>query len=558
MRRVWLWTRGLGLWPSFSLLLRRFCIFCDRCWLPGAVHLIRTQTQNFYIGSCQLSPSGSGILRSINQSGYNCPIQWKLGSAPIEPPHCPLLPHRSARQRPDRAVRCSAPLSLRPRPPPSLAVRRHRDHTRSGLSPEWMWCEEAKRRERGELSARRFQALARSRRAASLALSNRKEIATPHHGAVNSLQVDLTEGRYLLSGASDGSAAIFDVKNATEYEAGFIAKHRSILLVDRQHEHGHKFVVSKAIWYPVDTGLFVTASFDTYVKVWDTNSTQVVMDFKMPGKVYSAAMSPIATTHMLIATGSADVQVRLCDIASGAFTHTLSGHHDGIMSLEWSTSSEWILMSGGCDGAIRFWDIRRAGCFLALDQSRSQLGRRPPFLDRTIEDHKNTLGPSTSSKNYSVQQRTGNRKKQSKTLHRSQTPTRGHVQQRVHPGSDSRLKLWDIDSGCNTLVNFEATRLQTSKPLQLAVTEDPSLVFVPCMASIKAYNIWSGTMFQTFRGHYDDVNCCYYSSQDQELYTGSNDRQILVWSPSTPAFTEMEDDEKPQGFFAADVDNWSD
>uniref|UniRef100_A0A453FYU7 Uncharacterized protein n=1 Tax=Aegilops tauschii subsp. strangulata TaxID=200361 RepID=A0A453FYU7_AEGTS len=194
------------------------------------------------------------------------------------------------------------------------------------------------------------------------------------------------EGRYLLSGASDGSAAVFDLKDATEYEAGFIAKHRSILLVDRQHQHGHKFTVSKAIWYPVDTGLFVTASFDNYVKVWDTNSTQVVMDFKMPGKVYSAAMSPIATTHMLIATGSADVQVRLCDIASGAFTHTLSGHHDGIMSLEWSTSSEWILMSGGCDGAIRFWDIRRAGCFLILDQLRSQLGRRPPIIDSTTDN----------------------------------------------------------------------------------------------------------------------------------------------------------------------------
>jgi hypothetical protein len=46
-----------------------------------------------------------------------------------------------------------------------------------------------RRRERGELRARRFEALARSRRAASLALSNRKELATPHHGAVNSLQV---------------------------------------------------------------------------------------------------------------------------------------------------------------------------------------------------------------------------------------------------------------------------------------------------------------------------------------------------------------------------------
>jgi DNA excision repair protein ERCC-8 len=59
---------------------------------------------------------------------------------------------------------------------------------------------------------------------------------------------------------------------------------------------------------------------------------------------------------------------------------------DGIMSLEWSASSEWILMSGNCDGAIRFWDIRRAGCFRVLDQSQSQLGRRPPLLERTTED----------------------------------------------------------------------------------------------------------------------------------------------------------------------------
>ncbi|XP_052153595.1 WD repeat-containing protein ATCSA-1-like [Oryza glaberrima] len=455
-----------------------------------------------------------------------------------------------------------------------------------------MWCEAVRWRERGELGARRFETAARARRTASLALSNRKEFTTPHNGAINSLQVDLTERRYLLSGASDGSAAIFDVQNATEYEAGFIAKHRSILLVDKQHENGHKFVVSMAVWYPVDTGLFVTASFDQYVKVWDTNSTQVVMDFKMPGKVYSAAMSPIATTHMLIATGSADVQVHLCDIASGAFTHTLSGHRDGIMSLEWSTSSEWILMSGGCDGAIRFWDIRRAGCFLVLDQSRSQLGRRPPFLEGTSDkDPLNSLQPSSSSKIYSAQQRTGKSKKQSHKLHKSQIPGHGHIQQRLHPGlsssqncatahygavtglrtttdgmyllssgSDSRLRLWDIDSGCNTLVNFEAMRLQTSKPLQLAVTEDPSLVFIPCMASIKAYNLWSGMTFQTFRGHYEPVNCCYCSAQEQELYTGSNDMQILVWS-STPAFTEMplqEDDGKRQTDFVVDDDNWSD
>lgn len=46
----------------------------------------------------------------------------------------------------------------------------------------------------------------------------------------------------------------------------------------------------------------------------------------MPGKVYRTAMSSLAMSHTLIAAGTEDVQVRLCDIASGAFSHTLSGH----------------------------------------------------------------------------------------------------------------------------------------------------------------------------------------------------------------------------------------
>lgn len=56
---------------------------------------------------------------------------------------------------------------------------------------------------------------------------------------------------------------------------------------------------------------------------------------------------------------------------------------DGVMSVEWSASSEWVLITGGCDGAIRFWDIRRAGCFRVLDQSHNQLGRRPSLLTRS-------------------------------------------------------------------------------------------------------------------------------------------------------------------------------
>ncbi|XP_039125945.1 WD repeat-containing protein ATCSA-1-like [Dioscorea cayenensis subsp. rotundata] len=453
-----------------------------------------------------------------------------------------------------------------------------------------MW-KEVRAREEGALPPNSFASRIRSRRTSSLELSQRKEIVSPHHGAVNSLQVDLIEGRYLLSGASDASAAAFDVQHATDREGnGLIAKHKSLFVVDKQLEFGHKYAISSVLWYPVDTGLFVTGSLDHHVKVWDTNSVQVVMDFKMPGKVYGMAMSAIATTHMLIAAGSEDVQVRLCDIASGAFTHTLSGHRDGVMSLEWSASSEWILMTGGCDGAIRFWDIRRAGCFLVLDQSRSQLGRRPPLSTNTVK--KGLTSRMASSGQYSakglVSQRKsslGNTMKQLPSLRKGNFLSKGSTVQRLHPGmtsgqnratahygavtglkatgdgmylissgSDSRLRLWDIESGCNTLVNFEAMRLQTSKGMKLAVNDDSSLVFTPCMATVKAYDVWTGTVKKTFHGHYESVNCCHFSSLDQELYTGSNDRQILVWS-TPPAAFEEQDGEK---VCSTDQDNWSD
>ncbi|KAB2629134.1 DNA excision repair protein ERCC-8-like [Pyrus ussuriensis x Pyrus communis] len=213
-------------------------------------------------------------------------------------------------------------------------------------------------REAGKLRPNSFSNRIKSTRIQTLELSNHKDIMSPHRGSVNSLQLDLTEGRYLLSGTSDASAAVFDLSRGTSACSRWIS---------------HKYVVSSAVWYPVDTGLFVMGSYNHHINVWDTNTAQVVMDFKMSGKAYRTAMSPLATSLMLIAAGTEDVQVRLCDIASEAFAHTLSGHR-GI---------EWVLLTGGCNGAIRFWDVGRAGCFLVLDQSQSQLGKRPPILERS-------------------------------------------------------------------------------------------------------------------------------------------------------------------------------
>ena len=46
------------------------------------------------------------------------------------------------------------------------------------------------------------------------------------------------------------------------------------------------------------------------------------------------------------------LQVKLCDAASGGFTHTLVGHREGVWAACWSPTSEWHLITGGCDGQV--------------------------------------------------------------------------------------------------------------------------------------------------------------------------------------------------------------
>lgn len=65
-------------------------------------------------------------------------------------------------------------------------------------------------------------------------------------------------------------------------------------------------------------------------------------------------------------------QVQLCDIVSGGFTHSLAGHRAAVWAVAWSPSNEWQLATGGCDGQLRLWDIRRAGPLHIFDQHDTQ------------------------------------------------------------------------------------------------------------------------------------------------------------------------------------------
>ncbi|KAG0600734.1 hypothetical protein M758_11G057500 [Ceratodon purpureus] len=413
-----------------------------------------------------------------------------------------------------------------------------------------------RRREVGADNPRSLSTHVRGERVRQINLSGHKEVVSAHHSGINSLQVDCTEARYLLAGAADGSVGVYDTQQPTFVDSALhVAKHEALFTVDKSVHLGHIFSVSSVQWYPVDTGLFVTGSYDKNINLWDTNTHQVELQFKMPGKVYAIAMSAMATTHMLVAAGTEDVRVRLCDLATGACTHTLSGHRDGVWALQWSASSEWILYSGGCDGAIRFWDIRRAGCFQVLDHNRSQIEKRPSVTNSASQRQEMATATMGSSSKVGSQQREAKRAKLSKgSLALKNARAKESAVQRQHPGmmsandrstahngsvtalqtsddglhlfsagTDSRVRLWDIESGCNTLVNYEATRIRAHQGTQLAVSMDSSLLFVASAHSVQVVKSFSVCLRISLALYFGEIPYCTHFPHNHLSNIGSAD-----------------------------------
>lgn len=152
----------------------------------------------------------------------------------------------------------------------------------------------------------------------------------------------------MLSGGASGAVALWDLWKPTPREP--IAK--------SPRKGGHKFAVSAVSFYPVDPGMFVTGSFDTTVKVWDSEEMEVAHTFSLEESVFDIAMDPKGR-HTLVAA-SAGHNVRLLDLASGSPMVGLMGLPKGAnaTAVAWSPKDEHSCAAGSDDGRVAIWDKR--------------------------------------------------------------------------------------------------------------------------------------------------------------------------------------------------------
>jgi DNA excision repair protein ERCC-8 len=436
------------------------------------------------------------------------------------------------------------------------------------------------------------------------------QIVTPHTTgkvtAINSIHVDRVENRFLLAGGNDAVVSVFDLSKWGSEE--YLAKrnnahnnssnrhetpnrstiHKPIATSQRERPmahaesdisipSGHASTISKVQWYPVDSGAFLSASKDGCLLVWDTDSMTPVARC-LP---FADTQGGIATFHLspslqysAVVASLQDPSLKLVDIRSGSSSHTLLGHaHPGVTSVNWSPLNDVILTSGGVDGTVRLWDIRKAGsraCLAILDQDRTH----PPSRSRPYQaDYSHLPKPSAGTTEAgdnrpnsgkrktppAVQQLAPNnyRMTENSTATSHSGPVTalsfvpdGHYL--VSTGQDGNLHIWDLRANGHLLPRrFLAPGQQpaiSKTRAQVPLLLTPFTCWVGNGSKLLGYSFDRGGVPENvLQGHLHTVTTVDVIEATMQLVTAGNDGMILTWGkPDRAHFRKRR----------ADQDNW--
>ncbi|KAK9238050.1 WD40-repeat-containing domain protein [Lipomyces kononenkoae] len=338
----------------------------------------------------------------------------------------------------------------------------------------------------------------------------------------------------MISGGSDSRISIWDLNSREGL------RHRYEIIGGIPPKKGHKYGISGISWWPFDNGMFISGSFDETIKVWDTEALEEVYKFEIGARVNAHDISSIAE-HCLVACAADYPAVRLIDLRSSGAAQMLSSHEGmTVNSIKWSPTHPFMLASGGSDGTVRLWDIRRSDACL------------------TVLNLENTIGKGVGAVNLDSSLR-------AESFSSSSTPAFGQVKSHrgvvnglvwldngkklVSTGTDEMIRVWDLTApftrDTNTLVNFGPlvrNRYLQCINLVLSPVRDcvPQLLFFPSdTGDILVFQVLTGILIRRLaislntRKRTCGLVC--RGSEYVELFSGNSDGDIILWEAEKSA-----------------------
>eukprot|EP00762_Andalucia_godoyi_P003977 ANDGO_05673.mRNA.1 DNA excision repair protein ckn1 len=370
-----------------------------------------------------------------------------------------------------------------------------------------------------------------------------RSVETQHTRCVSWMDLDRVEQRYMLVSSLDRHVQIYDTYFTTEDLQNNLVfasseQRKSHVPIAVAFPNSFSSGISSCAWLPFDTGIFLTSLFDGNVLVFDTNRLECVMKFSLNNNssnsknsgassskrthAYHVSLSHHSAARPLAAISVAGTEpsVRICDLNSGAVTHTLTGHTDDVYITQWHPGREYVLVSSGQDGTVRWWDIRRAGYIHAFD------------AEDTVATGELVSSAAPPTKRPRLINYRAPRAHEGRVNALKFTPDGRYL---LTSGSDKHVRLWSTSNFKNQLVSYPGIQNDTKQVVEIAMNPEGTVFFHPNSdrrKRIVAYGVRSGTRVYTqgLVGHYGTPTCCVYHPLFDSLWSASTSDEILVWN----------------------------
>jgi WD40 repeat protein len=312
------------------------------------------------------------------------------------------------------------------------------------------------------------------------------------------------DGQQLLSGESDGTARIWDVKTGVEV----------------RKLGGHTGGIYAVAWSPNGQQI-ITAGEDATVRMWEASSGAELRQLAgHTGPVFALAWSPDGRQ---LASSGDDNTVHIWEAASGAELQRLVGHTDPVFALAWSPDGQHIVTSSD-DQTARVWNIATGAETLRLGEHTRVLrsvawspdGR---YIATGSEDTLIRIWDAvTGERKVTLRGHTGS------VLALSWSPDSKNL---LSGSGDTTARIWDI------IIGSEVQQLRGNASFVYAVAWSPNgQQVLTASQNVLIWDVADPALIGTFTSA-SSIRAVAWNSDAKRALIGDNAGEARIWNLAT-------------------------